>query len=212
MINTTNRNIDKEIEDAFTSLCSENKVHAILLLDDHPILTEELITKCWKPLSSKFNVPIIVPSKTYLSGNNNFGTIAISANLKITGNQIASKVNDVINKKQIAKYHVPVAYACYIKNVLGKITTSKMTYGKIPPFSKQKSLELVEVIEDIDSINNNEEKVDSVAKNSNAEIKVIDTQLSEKVANSKSHIQPYKKVAFKTKTKDKKRITVLKHL
>lgn len=143
IINSANtRNMSKEIEESYKELYSKHKVDAILLLEDRSLFLKEIIERSWKPLANGNKIPIIVPTKTFLSDDMSFGTINISANLKVCGQQLGSLINDVRNNKKIKKNHRPISYVSYIKNVLGKTTSGKISYGSILPYNDDKGVEL----------------------------------------------------------------------
>lgn len=198
MIITTdkNRNIDNDIDAAFTTLCNENKVNAILLLDDNSLLTKDLIEKCWNPLSSAYNVPIIVPSKTYLSEPSNFGTIAINANLKVTGKQLGSSINNVLNNKIEKKNQMSITYVSYVKNILGKVNRSDISYGRIIPFSKPLAIEVVEET-------NAQELTDSIKEQSDLEEEKDILEIPEVKKNTETTTQQIVKKKPKKKKSEK---------
>lgn len=180
MVTTTNnsRDFEKEVEEAYENLCKINKVDVILILNDKSLLTKEHTKSCFDPLAQKYKTPVILPSKFYLENTTNFGTIAISPNLKETGRHIASKMNEVINNKSISKYHIPISYISYTRNVLGKISKSMINYGEVPPFS---TIQVTEALEDTivnynDTAQTLEKIIDTVKEVDNNHLKVTTSE------------------------------------
>jgi len=84
--------IEKRLKTALRILIKKEKVDAIWVANDNRLVNGKFIAKIWRPICSKYKIPIVVGASSLVQPNLNFGTFAVIPDHKALGSQAAEMI------------------------------------------------------------------------------------------------------------------------